>query len=296
VVAHVPFEGGLAGEPSRAEGAGAQDLADALRSAMSREYADASAQEMGDALEALFGSMTPAEAFNFSSALKQIGTHGSKLLSDPTFIQVASTAAPIVLGVAGTALGGPAGGALGAGLGNIAANALSARAARPPAAAQPTAAEPAPSAAAMPAPSPLPSPVVPPPVPSAPTLPSPEIPPPAPRPAPSIAGGSAAAARALVLAMQPDVLRSLLATALGRYGGKESSGLPVAQIVTLFSEAIGEAAADADELMYLGQHPDAKESLPEDTPAGSARSLYTELLGADNIELAEAAGLDGLGR
>ena len=47
--------------------------------------------------------------------------------------------------------------------------------------------------------------------------------------------------------------------------------------------------------MYLGQQADAAESVLEDAPAGSVRSLYTDLLGADNLELAEAAEWDGLG-
>jgi hypothetical protein len=125
-------------------------------------------------------------------------------------------------------------------------------------------------------------------------MPPPEIPPPAPRPAFSVAGGSAAAARALVLTQQPDVLRSLLATALGQYGRKEASGVPAAQVITLFRDVVEQAAADADELMYLDQQADAAESVREDPPAGSVRALYTDLLGADNLELGEAAGLEGL--
>jgi hypothetical protein len=48
--------------------------------------------------------------------------------------------------------------------------------------------------------------------------------------------------------------------------------------------------------MYLGQQADAAESTPEDAPAGAVRSLYTDLLGADNLELSEAAEWDGLDR
>ena len=39
---------------------------------------------------------------------------------------------------------------------------------------------------------------------------------------------------------------------------------------------------------------DAAESVAEDVPPGSVRSLYADLLGADNLELAEAAGWEGL--
>jgi hypothetical protein len=68
----------------------------------------------------------------------------------------------------------------------------------------------------------------------------------------------------------------------------------VAQLLTLFSQVIGQAAADADQLMYHEQQPGAAESAAEDAPSGSVRSLYADLLGADNLELAEAAGWEGL--
>lgn len=107
-----------------------------------------------------------------------------------------------------------------------------------------------------------------------------------------MAGGSAAAAQAIVLCLQTDVLRALLATALGLHGRQQVSGLPAAHVINLFSDVLGQAAADADELMYLSRPADAA----EDVPAGPVRSLYTDLLGADNLELAEAAEWDGLDR
>jgi hypothetical protein len=72
-----------------------------------------------------------------------------------------------------------------------------------------------------------------------------------------VAGGSAAAAQALVLTQQPDVLRGLLAAALGRPGRLQVDGTPVAQLLALLSQILGQAAADADELMYLEQRSDA---------------------------------------
>ena len=83
-----------------------------------------------------------------------------------------------------------------------------------------------------------------------------------------MAGGSAAAAQGLVLSQQPEMLRSLLATALGQQGRQQVSGVPVAQLLTLFSQVIGQAAADADELMYLEQQPDAAESVRRGRPGG----------------------------
>jgi hypothetical protein len=114
-----------------------------------------------------------------------------------------------------------------------------------------------------------------------------------PGPASPVAGGSAAAAQGLVLTQQPDVLRSLLATALGQHGRQSISGVPVPAVLGLLSQVFGKAAADADELMYLGQ-PGTAESVLDDAPADAPESLYADLLGADNLELAETAGWDWL--
>ena len=74
-------------------------------------------RSMGDALENVLEAMSPAEAFNFGSALNQIGKSASRLASDPAFIQVVRTAAPIAGGAVGTAIGGPLGTAVGSQLG-----------------------------------------------------------------------------------------------------------------------------------------------------------------------------------
>jgi hypothetical protein len=248
------------------------------------------------------------------------------MASDPAFIQVVRTAAPIAGGALGTAIGGPLGTAVGSRLGALAASALPARAAPsavagapPPVAAAPppVAAPPPPVAAAPPSAAAAPTTAVPAiaePAPSG--VPPPGIPataaaaalapgsaamltqeiPPAPKPVSPVAGGSAAAAQALVLCQHGDMLRGLLAAALGLGGCQQVSGVPVAQLINLFSQVLGQAAADADELMYLRQQADAPETVLEDAPAGSVRSLYTDLIGADNAELAEAAEWDGLDR
>jgi hypothetical protein len=298
-----PAVGALLGETAWAEALSPQDLADVLRSSLREAYADASDAEMGDALENVLDSMSAAEAFNFGSALSQIGKSATKLASDPTFAQIVRTAAPIAGGALGTLIGGPVGTALGSKLGNLAAQALPAPPAAPSPPAPVPAAPPAPPPPAAPALAP-PAPVVPAalpaaPVPGAAAMSPPEIPPPpaataGPARALTVAGGSAAAAQSLVLTQQPEVLRSLLATALGQQGRQQVSGVPVAQVLTLFSQVLGQAAADADELMYLEQQPDAVEGLAEDIPSASVRSLYTDLLGADNLEFAEAAGWEGL--
>jgi len=305
-----PAVGSLLGEAAWTENSSPEELADVLRSALRDEHADASDAEMGDALENVLDSMSAAEAFNFGSALSQIGKSASKLAADPAFAQIVRTAAPIAGGALGTVIGGPVGTALGSQLGNLAASALPAPPApRPVPAAAPA---PPPPVPAPPPPVPVPAPPVraaPPPaspaqpaaapvtaepVPGAVAIAPPEVPPAARARPSSVTGGSAAAAQGLVLSQQPEILRSLLAAALGQQGRQQVSGVPVAQLLTLFSQVIGQAAADADELMYLEQQPDAAESAVEDVSPGSVRSLYADLLGADNLEFAEAAGWEGL--
>jgi hypothetical protein len=254
-----------------ADGPDTADLADALRSALDEGYADASGEAMDDALANVLDSMSPAEGFNFASALNRISKGAGQLVSDPTFAAVAQTALPIIGGVAGTAIGGPVGTALGSKLGSLAASALPARPGPAPAPA-PAAAAPAPSPVATPAAAPAPA------VPSAAASP--------------VTAGSAAAAQGLVLTQQPEVLRSLLATALGQQGRQTVSGIPVAQVLGTLSQIFGKAAADADELMYLRQQPDSAESVSADVYGDSADALYADLLGADNQELAEATGWD----
>jgi hypothetical protein len=291
----------LAEEDAWAAALAAHERAEALRSAMRDEYADASAAEMSDALEAVLGSMSPAEALSVSRVLDQMSKGAANLVKDPAFIQVARAALPIAGAALGSVVPG-AGNALGAGLGNLAASALPGRPAPPPAA-EPAA--PAPAAPAPAPPAPAPAPPAPAPAPAALAAPAPGLPamPAAPQaapvPAPSaaalVAGGSAAAAQAMVLALHTDVLRSLLATALGREGCQSVSGIPVAHVLALASHVLGEAAADADQLMYTEQRPDIWEGVPADAAGGPDRWLYADLIGADNRELAQAAEWEGLG-
>lgn len=105
---------------------------------------------------------------------------------------------------------------------------------------------------------------------------------------PAVAGGSAAAAQGLVLTQQPDVLKGLLALAMGQHGQKAVNGHSVAQIMSMLSSVFGQAAADADELMYLDNASFDDDASLEDSAAPPGRSLYTTLLDTDNDELAEA--------
>jgi hypothetical protein len=232
------------------------DLAKALRESLDDEYADATPREMVDALANVLESMSPAEAFSVAKALKQIRRSAGRVLSDPALGQIAGSALPIAGGALGTIIGGPAGTAVGTSLGTAAAKALPRRPAKAPV-----------SRTAAP-----------------PTAP--------PAVTPAAAGGSAAAAQGLVLTQQPDVLKSLLALAMGQHGQKTVSGVPVAKIMSMLSSVFGQAAADADELTYLDQEAFEESSAEDSALFGDTstpdRSIYTTLMDVDNDDLAEA--------
>src|SRR5215469_10197180 len=126
-----PTVGYLTAEASWADALEAEDLPDVLRSALREQYADASDAEMAEALDNVLDALSPAEAFNFGSALRQIGQSAGKLAADPTFQQVVRTAAPVAGGALGTFIGGPIGTVVGSQLGNLAVRALPTAAAPP---------------------------------------------------------------------------------------------------------------------------------------------------------------------
>jgi hypothetical protein len=224
------------------------ELAEVLRDALDDDFSDASHEDMDDALSSVLESMSPAESFNFTKALRQVERGAGKALADPVVGQLVRTGLPIAGAGAGTLIGGPLGTALGSKLGTAAASALPGRAARPVA--------PKPGASV-----------------------------------PAAASGSAAAAQGLVLTQQPDVLKGLLALAMGQHGQKTVNGIPVPRIMDMLSNVFGQAAADADELMYLsgeGFDDEIGEAL-DDEAIPSGRSLYTTLMDVENYELTEAA-------
>jgi hypothetical protein len=249
------------------------ELAEVLHDALDDAYADADPEDIDNALAEVLDSMSSAEAFNFAKALKQVGRTASKVVSDPIFKQVVGTGLPIATGALGTLIGGPVGTALGSSLGSAAAGAITGGR-RPAGRALPGLAQAIPGLAqAIPG--------------LAKAVPG------LAQALPAAAGGSAAAAQGLVLTQQPDVLKSLLALSMGQHGKKAVSGVPVAQVMNMLSSVFGQAAADADELMYLNEsenYPDAEEfsyqAEADDSLTG--RELYAELLDADNAELDEA--------
>jgi hypothetical protein len=238
-------------------------LASAFRLALHDTYADASDEDVRDALSDVLDQMTPAEAFNFTSALNQIGRSAGQIVADPTFGAIARTALPIAGGALGTVIGGPIGTALGTQLGTVAAGALPTRGPSPTARPAVAAAVPGLGVAPPVAPGPTGSP---------------------------LAGGSPAAAQALVLTQQPQVLQGLLAGALGQHGQQSVGGIPVAQLLGMLSQVFGQAASDADALMYSGGEGDS-ESVLDDVDSPDA--LYETLVDADNLELSDLLGARG---
>ncbi len=273
-----------------ADAAELDNMTTALRWTLHEGCGEADDAQLGVALSRMFDAMTPAESFDFGSALNQMGRGLNRALSDPTVAAVARTALPIAGAALGTVIGGPVGTALGSQLGTLAAGALPGHPARPGVPVPPGV------AAAPVAPGAFPTPMMTMGVPNpASMLPAPAIAPsPVPVPATNaspVAGGSAAAGQALALSQQPHVLQALLSAALGEHGRTTVGGLPVAQLLGMFSDILGQAAADADELHYLAGGAGDSEAVWEMSEDVGLRSLYPSVIDADNFELYAEAGL-----
>jgi hypothetical protein len=83
----------------------------------------------------------------------------------------------------------------------------------------------------------------------------------------------------LIGAQQPEFLKALLAAAMGSHGQTAVNGLPVASLLAGFSKLLGEAAADADAVMYHAGE------TSEDVPFDDGPSLYTTLMDAADCEM-----------
>ena len=236
-----------------------------LREVMHEDFADADDEAFEDAVEAILGDLSAAEGFSFAKALRQLERGAGQALANPVVGDLARKTLPTAGGALGTVIGLPLGTAICSRVGTVAAGAL----ARP--------GTPTPTRPAQPA---QPA--------QQPHLPQ----------TPSPATGSAAAAQGLVLTQQPDVLKALMALAMGRYGAQQVGGVPVASMMNMLSQVFGQAAADADELAYLDADPqnaqdaeseqDAEGSYLEgawDVDLGEGRTLYTTFMDVENEEL-----------
>ncbi|HEV2772468.1 MAG TPA: hypothetical protein VGV57_06515 [Thermoleophilaceae bacterium] len=230
-------------------------LGEVLGEALLDQYADAAPDELDAALLNALETLTPAEAINFTSALRQVEKGTARTLQHPAVAQLAKTGLPLAGGAVGTLVGGPVGTAVGSGLGGAAAKALSGR---------PAATAPPPATGLQ---------------------------------GSSVASGSTAAARGLVLTQQPEVLKSLLCLALGQHGCRSVAGMPVGAVMNMLSKTFEQAAADADELLEIrdgltAYRLDADGELYADpaSPDDRAQALYSDLLDAENEYLTEAAG------
>jgi hypothetical protein len=235
-----------------------------LRGALREDLADAEPEALDEAVGQMLDAMSAAEGFNFAQALQQIGNTATKALSDPTINSILRTAVPLAMGAAGTVFGGPLGTAVGSGLGNALVGALP------------------PVAGGRPGPPATPG-APPPPAPGAPPTPGAAA---GTALASQLAGGSAAAAQGLMLTQQPEVLKALLSLAVGQAGRPAVNGVPVPQIMNLLSDVFGRAAAHADELMYTA--PEQYGEAADEVGAPNPHALYTALMDANAMELAEA--------
>ena len=218
------------------------DLVCVLWDALDDRYAAADPADVAEALDTALDAMSPAEAFSFTNALRQIERTAGQVVANPMARQVAGAALPL----AGTAVGGPIGGVLG----SLVAQHLAGPT-------QPTGSVTPPVLASSSTPPALVGT-------STPATPS---------------GGSLAATQALIGAQQPEFLKALLAAAMGSHGQTAVNGLPVASLLAGFSKLLGEAAADADAVMYHAGE------TSEDVPFDDGPSLYTTLMDAADCEM-----------
>ena len=236
------------------------DLVCVLWDALDDRYAAADPADVAEALDTALDAMSPAEAFSFTNALRQIERTAGQVVANPMARQVAGAALPL----AGTAVGGPIGGVLGSLVAQHLAGPTQPTGSVTPPLPAGSSTPPAPAGTSTP---PAPAGTSTPPAlvgTSTPATPS---------------GGSLAATQALIGAQQPEFLKALLAAAMGSHGQTAVNGLPVASLLAGFSKLLGEAAADADAVMYHAGE------TSEDVPFDDGPSLYTTLMDAADCEM-----------
>ena len=236
------------------------DLVCVLWDALDDRYAAADPADVAEALDTALDAMSPAEAFSFTNALRQIERTAGQVVANPMARQVAGAALPL----AGTAVGGPIGGVLGSLVAQHLAGPTQPTGSVTPPVPAGSSTPPAPAGTSTP---PAPAGTSTPPAlvgTSTPATPS---------------GGSLAATQALIGAQQPEFLKALLAAAMGSHGQTAVNGLPVASLLAGFSKLLGEAAADADAVMYHAGE------TSEDVPFDDGPSLYTTLMDAADCEM-----------
>jgi hypothetical protein len=247
------------------------DLGDAFRRVLHDDYAGLSPEETDEVLLDMVESLPPDEAFNFVKALGDIAKPAAGVLRSPQLGQVLSVAAPL----AGTALGGPAGGAVARSLAQAAGSAL-ARSPKVPAV----------PASAMPA--------------MAATQVLAQLPPAA--QVAQAATQAANAVKAFNFAALPTVREAVLANAMKPFGQQEVAGIPVDQLVGTLARllagsipggvpnavpgaAVTEAIDDSDEVP-VELFGDEAWAVDEET----ADAIYETLVAQHQQDLADAAG------
>ena len=267
------------------------EAAEGLREGLHEGYESAAPWEIQETMYHLLGTLTPAESFNFSKALRQIGRAGQQVLKDPAAAQLAKSVLPAAGAAIGTVYGGPVGTAIGGRIGSAAAGAF-AGGRQPTASASPLppgpAAAPPPPPAAVAATPPPPAAAVPPPAPVG-------VMSPPPTPSPSPSDGSTAAKQLFMLTQNPDILKTLLALALGAQGRTTipvgQGAVPVAGVARMLSTLAGQAAEDAEQLSGSygrGYEPAERPAWGSESYAESVDYLYDTLLAAENARLGAA--------
>lgn len=249
------------------------DLGDAFRRLLHDDYADLSPEETDEVLLDMVESLPPDEAFNFVKALSDIAKPAAGILGSPQLGQILSVAAPL----AGTALGGPAGGAIARSLAQAAGSALARNPKVPavPASAMPAMATAAPHVLAQ--------------------LP----------PAAQVAQAATQAANAVkafdFASLQP-VKEAVLAKAMQPYGKQEIAGIPVDQLVGTLATLLAGSVASGARSAVPGAAPteaiDDSDEVPVDlfgdeawpVDEETADAIYETLVAQHQQDLADAAG------
>jgi hypothetical protein len=249
------------------------DLGDAFRRLLHDDYADLSPEETDEVLLDMVESLPPDEAFNFVKALSDIAKPAAGILRSPQLGQILTVAAPL----AGTALGGPAGGAIARSLAQAAGSALARNPKVPavPASAMPAMATAAPQVLAQ--------------------LP----------PAAQLAQAATQAANAVKafdFASLPPVKEAVLAKAMQPYGKQEIAGIPVDQLVgtlaTLLAGSVPGGARSAVPGAAPTEATDDSDEVPVDlfgdeawpVDEETADAIYETLVAQHQQDLADAAG------
>lgn len=219
----------------------ADDIAAGLETVLSPKALRSPSSFVEQHIQSLMSRLSPADADNFMSGLKQVGSEIGKFATSKEARGIAGAALPIAGTAVGTMFGGPAGAAIGKNLGGAAGQAIAGGGGGWRGAA--SRAMPGVVAAAQGAGFAVPQPLV--------GVAQSAL------AGPNAAAGSTAAAQLLSLVQNPALMSSLVALAMGQHGATEVSlpatgtDVPVGAMMNLVGQLANQAAEDADDILAM---------------------------------------------